>query len=58
MRVKHLFSTVVSTLLAVAVVTGCGTKTGKVENSGSLKSGSVTSTSKSASSKSPVLISI
>ncbi len=50
MRVKHLFSTVVSTLLAVAVVTGCGTKTGKVENSGSLKSGSVTSASKSASS--------
>ena len=43
MRVRHLFSTVVSTLLAVAVVTGCGTKTGKVENSGSLKSGSVTS---------------
>ena len=51
MRVKHLFSTVVSTLLAVAVVTGCGTKTGKVENSGSLKSGSVTSASKSASSE-------
>ena len=50
MRVKHLFSAVVSTLLAVAVVTGCGTKTGKVENSGSLKSGSVTSASKSASS--------
>lgn len=49
MRVKYLFSTVVSTLLAVAVVTGCGTKTGKVENSGSLKSGSVTSASKSAS---------
>ena len=51
MRVKHLFSTVVSTLLAVSVVTGCGTKTGKVENSGSLKSGSVTSASKSASSE-------
>ena len=50
MRVRHLFSAAVSTLLAVAVVTGCGTKTGKVENSGSLKSGSVTSASKSASS--------
>ena len=49
MKAKNLLNAVIPMALAVAVVTGCGAKSGGSESSTTVKSASVTTSSKSSS---------
>lgn len=51
MRAKNLLNIVMPMVLTVAVVTGCGAKSGGSESSTTVKSASVTSSSASEESK-------